>query len=68
MHTNKIKTKTIYNPSLSFTSTFPTGHEKGSEGGLGCEQERVGAIGAGAQGLGLGWRVGKRVTDRLKMG
>lgn len=68
MHTNKIKTKTIHNPSLLFTSTFPTGHEKGSERGLGCEQEGVGDIGAGAQGLGSGWRVRKRVTDRLKMG
>lgn len=52
MHTNKIKTKTIHNPSLLFTSTFPTGHEKGSERGLGCEQAGVGDIGAGAQGLG----------------
>lgn len=59
MRTDKIKTQTIYNPSLSFTSTHPTGHEKGSEGGLGCEREREGDTGAGAQGLGSGWRVGR---------
>lgn len=40
--------------------------QKGNEGGLACEQERVESVGAGAQGLGWGdgTRVGKRVTDR----
>lgn len=52
-----VKTKTIYNLSLLLPSIFPTGHKKGNEEGVGC-------IGAGGQGQGLGWGVGKRVTAR----